>query len=332
MSNYQSNPTNKTQLKALKPRGRHYGRGAKRVVRYGVKSFRRNDWLSVAAIIVMTITLVVISATLLTTHVMSSAMDVVKQQVDMSVYLKRDTSQKEVDKISHDIAKLDSVEGVKVIKPSEASHLTTKKIIDENQITDKELIKALKEVPNVIPWTLNIKIKDLNQPTELEHFVYTDPLTKKRLDTKPPSFSSRHRETINRIGQVMSGVRIGGLVATAIFALISIIIIYNTIRMAIFNRKEEIYMMKLVGAGRAFIRGPFLVEAAVYGVIATFFAAIIISLLVFGLNGHIPLPMTATVAAFSQYYFVLIFALLCCGVLIAVISALFATWRYLKSE
>ena len=67
--------------------------------------------------------------------------------------------------------------------------------------------------------------------------------------------------------------RTGGIILAAVFLVISILIIFSTIRMAIFSRREEIYMMKLVGADKRFIRGPFLVEAELCGVLAGIVAA-----------------------------------------------------------
>ena len=67
---------------------------------------------------------------------------------------------------------------------------------------------------------------------------------------------------------------IGGSIATVVFVVISSLVVFNTIRMAIFNRKDEIEMMKLIGAERSFIRGPFIVEAIMYGFIAAIIATV----------------------------------------------------------
>ena len=102
--------------------------------------------------------------------------------------------------------------------------------------------------------------------------------------------------------------------------------------MAIFNRQEEIYMMKLVGADRGFIRGPFLVEAAIYGIIAAIIAIILVVVALIAVNGHVPLPVDKTVELLQANSLLYGVALVFCGVFIGIISALFATRKYLKVQ
>lgn len=320
----------KEKLRQLASSRKNRGRNARRIVKYGAQSFRRNNWLSVAAIIIMTITLVIIATTLIATHVMSVAMDTVKDQVDMSVYIKQDATEKQIKKITTGMKALSSVERVSVVDPESANNAAIEQILKTERIKDKELIAAIKDTPNHLPWTINIKIKDLNDTSELEEFVYNDKSMEDMLDSRPPSFSSSHRDTIARIGRVMAAVRNGGLVAAVIFTVVSIIIIYNTIRMAIFNRQEEIYMMKLVGADRSFIRGPFLVEAAFYGIIAGIIAIILEVLALALLNGRLPLPLDQTIELLKTNGALYTIALIFCGIFIGIVSALFATRKYLK--
>lgn len=320
----------KDKLKQLASGRKNKARNARRIVKYGTQSFRRNNWLSVAAIIIMTITLVIIATTLIATHVMSVAMNTVKDQVDMSVYIKQDATKKQIKKITTRMEELESVEKVTVTDPETANNEAIKQILSTEKIKDKELIEAIKDTPNHLPWTINVKIKNLNDTSELENFVYNDSSMKNMLDVKPPSFSSSHRDTIARIGRVMNAVRNGGLVAAVIFAIVSIIIIYNTIRMAIFNRQEEIYMMKLVGADRGFIRGPFLIEAALYGIIAAIIAIILEVIALALLNGRLPLPLDQTISLLQSNGALYAIALIFCGILIGIISAMFATRKYLK--
>ena len=111
------------------------------------------------------------------------------------------------------------------------------------------------------------------------------------------------------------------------------LIIFNTIRMAIFNRKEEIQMMKLIGADRSFIRGPFVVEAIVYG----FIAAVIATSLGIGLLSLFAKNMQSwgieigpTVNLLTDYIAVVLLGMILVGALIGTVSSLLATRRYLK--
>jgi cell division transport system permease protein len=130
----------------------------------------------------------------------------------------------------------------------------------------------------------------------------------------------------------MNEIQIVGLAAAGVFAIIAILVVFNTIRMAIFNRKEEIYMMKLVGASRWFIVGPFVVEASIYGIIAAIVSCAAIYISVYFLRPHFEGMLDSTYANMTQYWYLVGAALLIVGILIGVISSLLATRKYLKQR
>lgn len=320
----------KDHLKQMSKGKRKRMRTARRVMKYGTQSFARNVWLTVAAIAIMTITLLVMSATMVITSAMGTAIDLVRAQVDMSVYIKQEAEQSQIDEIMGRMGQLDSVLSVNYVTPEEANRQAIDKIISEENIDDQDLIDAMYEAPNKLPWTLNVKIADLNDPSQLEDFVYNDESMVDMLDAKPPSFSSSHRETINNIANIMKGVEIGGLGAAGIFCVIAILVVFNTIRMAIFNRKEEIHMMKLIGASKGFIRGPFVVEAMLYGMISGVIAAGLTFFVVSLLDGNFGGALAPTVDFVHEWWVLIAAGLIVSGVLIGVISAMLATRRYLK--
>ena len=130
----------------------------------------------------------------------------------------------------------------------------------------------------------------------------------------------------------MHKVELVGFAAAGVFAVIAILIVFNTIRMAIFNRKEEIYMMRLVGASTSFIIGPFLVEASLYGAVA----AVVASALSYGLtyalaqSAQFGSLVTPSFNLMMNYWYVGPSLLLVVGIVIGVFSALCAARKYLK--
>jgi cell division transport system permease protein len=323
----------KERLKRITKTRKHHLRNGRRVVKYGVKSFVRNTWLSVAAIAIMVVTLVVLSATLIAANAMRMAMDQVANRVDISIYLKQGASQSQIYTIVNKIKKLDDVAEVSVLSPEEANKKINDKIIKEFNITDKDQIQAMREAPNKIAWTLNVKMRNLEATSELENFVNNDEDTQALLDeTKKPTFASSHREAIENITTIMNRVRIIGLSAAGVFAIIAILVVFNTIRMAIFNRKEEIYMMRLVGASRGFIVGPFVVEASIYGIVAAIIASGTIYGAVYGLRPSFDGMLDSTFELMVQYWYLVVAALMAAGILIGVVSSLLATGKYLKQK
>lgn len=327
----------KERLARITKTRRHHMRTNARVLKYGAKSFVRNTWLSVAAIAIMAVTLIVLSATIIATHTMGTVVDKIEQQVDMSVYLKQGATDEQIEKIIERMSNLETVITVTSTSPSQANEEAIEKILSRSKDLskkDREIYRQnLLEAPNKLPWTLNIKLVNLNNTQELEDFVANDAEVHELLDkNNPPSYASERRDTIDRIAGMMNRVELIGLVAAGVFALIAILVVFNTIRMAIFNRKEEIYMMRLVGASRWFIVGPFVVEASFYGIIAALIACAVSYAGAFALQSQFGATLDPTLEIMSNFWYLAISALIVAGILIGVVSSLLATRKYLKQK
>ena len=300
-----------------------------RMCRYGVNNFSRNVWLTVAATAVMTITLLIIFMTLVALHVLSDTVTDIKSRTDMSIYVKTDTSDDTARQIMSEIKKLPGVVRVSYVSPAEART----EFANDNK-ADSQMLEALNEATNKLPGTFRVNIEDINDPSQLDHFVKTDGLYKEHADPNhQPSFGGDRRTAIQNIGKAIQFAQNAGIVTSLIFIIISSLIIFNTIRMAIFNRKEEIQMMKLIGADRSFIRGPFVVEAIMYG----FIAAIIATALGIGALyaakdklASYQIAVNATVEQVTMYVGVVLLAMILAGALIGVVSSRLATRKYLK--
>jgi cell division transport system permease protein len=300
-----------------------------RMLRYGVNNFTRNAWLTVAATAIMTITLFVIFVSLVSHNVLTNTVSDLRNKVTMSIYLETDTTRENIETIADDARALSSVTNVDINTPEEARD----SFINQNK-DNPSTLDAIKLANNQFPWTLSIKVADINDTSQLASFVADNALLKENISKEnPPSFAGDRRDAIESIGTAANLAVQGGIAVGIVFASISMLIIFNTIRMAIFNRKEEIQMMKLIGAERSFIRGPFLVEAIVYG----FFGALLASGLGYGLLiGIAPalteakIPIAATIELMTIYAGFILLGMIITGAIIGVISSLLATQRYLK--
>jgi cell division transport system permease protein len=300
-----------------------------RMCRYGVNNFTRNAWLTVAATAIMTITLFVIFVSLVAHNVLTNTVEDLRDKVTMSIYIKTETTPANVEKIASDARALSSVTNVTIVTPEQARDT----FIDQNK-DNSSTLDAVKLANNQFPWTLSIKVTDINDTSQLVTFVEDNALLKESISSEsPPSFAGDRRQAIESIGRAANLAIQGGLIVGAVFTSISMLIIFNTIRMAIFNRREEIQMMKLIGAESSFIRGPFLVEAIVYG----FFGALIASGLGYGLIMLVtPSLEEAAIAVgptsemLTLYAGFIILGMIIAGAIIGVISSLLATRRYLK--
>ncbi len=300
-----------------------------RIFKYGMSNFTRNAWLTIAATAVMTITLLIIFMTVAANNVMTETIDELKQKVDMSIYLKSDTSDEQGKELVAELRKLDSVKSASFVNSSE----TRDNFVQDNR-HDTELLEALKEASNRSPAVLRVVVNDINDTSELQKFSKENKLLQESIDpAREPSFAGKRRDSIVSIGRAVTFGQRAGIVASLLFVIISSLIIFNTIRMAIFNRREEIYMMQLIGADKSFIRGPFIIEAMMYGVLAAIIATgvglgILFALKDSKLSDYV--AISGTLNSSLGYWPLVFVAVAICGIIIGVISSSLATRRYLK--
>jgi cell division transport system permease protein len=300
-----------------------------RMCRYGVNNFSRNAWLTIAATAVMTITLLIVFSTLAARNVLVETVDQISSKVDMSIYLKTETTTEEANAVKADLEKLSTVKSVRYVSAAESR--------SENAANNKgneAILNAINEATNKNPAIMRIALADINDTSELDNYVKNDKSLAPHLDPdRPPSFSGSRREAIKNIAQWVGFAEKIGIGATILFVTISSLIVFNTIRMAIFNRKEEIQMMKLIGADRNFIRGPFLVEASVYGFIAAVLATGAGLSILYAIKEPLmrnQIAIQSTVEAATLYIGFILVGMIALGALIGIISSLLATHRYLK--
>lgn len=300
-----------------------------RMCRYGVNNFSRNAWLTVAATAVMTITLLIILMTFLAQNVLSDSVKQISDKVDMSIYLKNDVKTEVVTKIAKELRSLSNVRQVSYISVDDA-----RANFAEKNKADSSTLEALNKASNRFPATLRVKLIDINDTSQLDTFVKQNKDYQANKDAaREPSFAGQRREAIQTLGRATEFAQTFGIIASVIFVVISSLIVFNTIRMAIFNRKEEIQMMKLIGADSSFIRGPFVVEAIVYGFIAAVIATGLSVGILFSMTDRLKsygVAVQPTTELVTTYIAFVLLAMILIGAIIGVGSSLMATRKYLK--
>lgn len=295
-----------------------------RMCRYGVNNFSRNAWLTIAATAVMTVTLLIVFMTLTARQVLVDTVTQIREKVDVSIYVRTETTPEQAREVRERLENLDSVTRVNYTSPEQA-----KAEFSDAEKGDEGTISALSEATNKLPGTFSVSLKDLNDPSELQKFVQEDELYK-QVQGQQPTFNNGIIQTIGKWVGFAEKIGIG---ASVLFIAISSLIIFNTIRMAIFNRKEEIQMMKLIGADRSFIRGPFIVEAVMYGFIAALLATGLGVAIMYAAREPLlsyGIAVQTTIDAMMTYLGFLLLGMILTGALIGITSSLMATRKYLK--
>lgn len=310
---------------------RHWFTTQIRILKFGLQSFVRNATLAVAAMAVMVITLTIILFSFIANATFTETINQITDKIDISVYLKDEVV--EDDEQRDDlIAQLRSFENVR-----EVNFISKEKALDIYKEANKDnpdLLTAISLTENPLPASLQIKPVDPNRNQEIKNFLERPEI--KKLQSDETSYSGDRKEAIDKISRAATFLRQAGVAGIAIFMLVSILIIFNTIRMAIFNRRDELYIMRLLGAKTWFIRGPFVVETVLYGIIAALISVLIcntvfvVSASAFEASSLGVLDIQYASDYFSRHFWLILTGQLALGILIGAASSMIATRRYLK--
>ncbi|HPR09077.1 ABC transporter permease [Candidatus Saccharibacteria bacterium] len=300
-----------------------------RIVRTGMLNFVRNAWLAVAAMAIMIITLTIILFSLIVNATFRNTVDQITDKINISIYLKDTVSEAQAKTFVDDLRALPSVEKVSYLDKAAALRAYMKQ-----NVGNESLLKAINETDNPLPATIQVKPRDLNQLGQIRSFI--EKPDNKKLQSDPASDNGDRREAIDKITHATNIMRRAGVVAVAVFATISVLIIFNTIQMAIFNRRDELQIMRLLGASTWYIRGPFVIEAIIYGILSAIISILLINALFITASNSLQatslgiLDISYSQQYFRNHFWWLLVIQLALGILIGAASSIIATRRYLK--
>jgi len=238
-----------------------------RVIKFSLQDLARNIWLSVITVIIIVLALLSVNLLLIVKVLGSAAVDAVKEKVDISLYLKSDAEESRILALKSQISGLDSVKEVTYTSKQAAIES-----FREKHKNDQQILAALLELgTNPLSPSLVIKPKDINNYEDL--IAGLNKIDSQIIESK--NFDD-HKAMLAKINNLTDKASAAGLAISFLFVLITILVVYNTVRVAIYTHKREIGIMKLVGASTWFIRAPYLISGVVYGLIGV--AAIIVIL------------------------------------------------------
>lgn len=295
----------------------------KRIIRSGWLNFSRNKGLSLATIFIMVMTISLVTSLFLFRDITQFLISSLQEKVDISVYFKEAVQEKDILQLREEINKIPEVKNIEYVSRETALERFTQRYKD-NQV----VMESLAEVGNPLLASLNIKAWEASQYITVTNFLETS--SYKNLIDKVDYY--QRKPVIERIFSITSAINKTGIGFSLILAIVAILVAFNTIRLAIYNSKEEISVMRLVGASNWFIRGPFLVQGAISG-----FAAAIITLLIFtgalfflSPKLEILFPGLNIFNSFTGNLGILFLIQIFTGVGLGVVSSIIAIRKYLK--
>lgn len=300
-----------------------------RIITTGAVNFVRNAWLAIAAMAVMVVTLTIVLFSLIANATFANTIEQITSKIDVSVYLKDSVTNEQRAKLIKDIKNLPNVERVRFVSKEEV----LKKYLKDNA-GNADLMSAVSQTDNPLPATIQIKPRDLNKLGDIKSYLAQKEIA--ALQSDEPSYSGDRKEAIDKITHATNILQRAGVIAVLVFAIISVLIIFNTIQMAIFNRRDELTIMRLLGASTWYIRGPFVVESIIYGIFSALVSVALIHAMFVAAHSTLEatslglLDINYSAEYFKMHFWSLLLMQLAVGILIGAASSVVATQRYLK--
>ncbi len=301
--------------------------GFKRVVRAGFVGFWRNAFVSLAAIFVMTIALFVIGSTMMVNTLLGVTLENIQNKVDINVYFVTTADQKDIDTLHMQLEGLPDVEQVTFTSREDALALFTSQ-------NDDTIMQGLEELgDNPLGASLAIRARETSQYEGINQFL------EEQRAIEDPQFPlidqvnfSKNKEAIDRLTAIIGAVEHSTMVVLVVLVIAAVAITFNTVRLAIYTAREEISVMRLVGASNMFIRGPFMLQGIMYGIVSGVLALLIMYPILLWIG-----PATESffqfnlfknfTIEFSRFFLVLVGI----GVALGMTSSFLAVKRYLRT-
>ena len=298
-----------------------------RITLFAWQSFWRNFWLSVVTISIIVLTFISINSLVIINFIADAAVADVQDKVDVSLYFKPDITESQVLEVQTYLSALTQVKDIAYVSQQVALDA-----FRQQHREDTTIIQSLESLDsNPIGATLRVHAKTLEDYPTIVDIVtnskYNDLILDKSFDDNQRYIAGikATSDNINRIVLTMS----------ILFIVIAVLIVFNTIRVAIYTHQQEIHIMKLVGATNWFIRAPFLFEAIFYGILACLISISGIYLLLNSIQPHIyryfsAAPEFDVVAYFNTNFWSIFGIELLLIILLNIASSSIAIRRYLK--
>jgi cell division transport system permease protein len=301
----------------------------KRIIKSGFVSFWRNSAVSLASVLVMTMTLFMLGSLIFTGATLNASLEQIRDKVDVNVYFVTTAPEEEILSLKQSVEALPEVAFAEYVSRDEA--IERFRVRHQN---DQLTLQALEELDeNPLGANLNIKAKETSQYEGIAKFLESESaLASGEQPIIDKVNYAQNKAAIDKLTTIIDSLETFGFIITIILIVVSVIITFNTIRLAIYTSREEISVMRLVGASNMYIRGPFVFEGIMYGVLSAIITLIMFYPITIWLS-----PVTegffsnVNLASYYINNFAEIFLIILgTGVALGAISSYLAVKKYLK--
>jgi cell division transport system permease protein len=287
----------------------------------------RNSFVSLASIFVMTMTLVIIGSLMFVNALVGDFVTYIKDKVDVNVYFVTSVSEPGILQLKTELERIPEVKFVTYTSREDA--IADFRARHEN---DQRMLQGLDELgDNPFGASLSVKAKEPSEYEAIAKFLEsrtTDAEGKPFIDSVN---YAQNKLVIEQLENLTSYISRFGLATILVFAIASVLITFNTIRLAIYTAREEISVMRLVGASNMYIRGPFVVEGTLYGMVSGLIALIVFFPLAWLVRGSATSLFGSDIFAYYlSHFFLFLIVLVGVGAVLGSISSFLAVRKYLS--
>lgn len=295
-----------------------------RLIKYGFQTFWRQRLLTVATTMVILLALLMSQGLFIAGTVGGTALDSIQDKIDISVYFKVNTPEDEVLRVKREVEGLGEVSEVEYISRDRALE-----IFQERHAEDETITKALEELgENPLSASLNIKAENPEEYSTVAQYLESI-VSEELVDNIT---YNENQAVIDRLAAIIRVSRQIGILAAIFLTVVAVLVSFNTILLGIYSNRDEIGIMRLVGASNLYVRGPFIVMGVIYGVITAVISMLLTTPVIFLSSDYVTLfvPEMDLAAYFMSNFLVLFGYQLLFGISIGVISSFIAIRKYLK--
>jgi len=295
-----------------------------RIIRTGWNNFRRNSYVTIGTTGVMTLVLLLFLSLVALNFISDTIVSSLQEKVDITVYFKTTAAEEEIAAVKSDLEQSEDVRSVEYVSREQALEEFRARHAGNALINE-----SLAELEgNPLQASLNVKANDTSKYASIANSLEANRF---RATIDKINFYE-NEAVIRRIEKISNGLRNWGLIATLLLSMIAILVTFNTIRLTIYNQKQELEIMRLVGGSNRHIKLPYIVEGALYGIFATVIALAIFYPAVYFVAPKVALlmPGVDTFQYFLQNAWQVVPMLFVVGGALGICSSLIAMRRFLK--
>ncbi len=296
-----------------------------RVIKFAFQDFARNKGISIAAIFVLIVTIMVVTGLFFFQGITSYLTSEIQNKIDITAYFEEGTLEEDILNVKNEILKISpDIKNIEYISQDQAFQ-----IFNERHKDNPVLAKALEQVgSNPFLPSLNIITNgDPLQYEQISDILQTSDFGKliDKVDF------NQKKDTIEKVYSITTNINKFGILAGAILILVAMLVVFNTIKLAVDSSKEELGTMRIVGASNWFIRGPFIIQGVIYGFFAFIFCILISGLFAYLLSPYLGVMMPGfnMFDYFLTNFWILVLIQLGFGIAVGIISSLIVVRKYL---